>query len=87
MAGRSALPIPMVWPRAEVGIRPVAADQERQDYEQANRSLRTQLEEGEVGKLVLTQSNRVRAVVVSVERRSQLEQAVDGDGTSGRGKR
>ena len=87
MAGRSALPIPMVWPRAEVGIRPVAVDQERQDYEQANGSLLPQLEEGEVEKLVLTQSNRVRAVVVSVERRSQLEQAVDGDGTSGRGKR
>lgn len=50
-------------------------------------SLLTQLEEGEVEKLVLTQRNRVRAVVVSVERWSQLEQAVDGDGTPGRGKR
>ncbi len=50
-------------------------------------ALLTQLEEGEVEKLVLTQRNRVRAVVVSVERWSQLEQAVDGDGTPGRGKR
>jgi PHD/YefM family antitoxin component YafN of YafNO toxin-antitoxin module len=50
-------------------------------------SLLTQLEEGEVEKLVLTQRNRVRAVVVSVERWSQLEQAVDRDGTLGRGKR
>jgi PHD/YefM family antitoxin component YafN of YafNO toxin-antitoxin module len=50
-------------------------------------SLLTQLEEGEVEKLVLTQRNRVRAVVVSVERWSQLEQAVDEDGTPGRGKR
>ena len=50
-------------------------------------SLLTQLEEGEVEKLVLTQRNRVRAVVVSVERWSQLEQTVDGDGTPGRGKR
>ncbi len=36
-------------------------------------SLLTELEEGEVEKLVLTQRNRVRAVVVSVERWSQLE--------------
>lgn len=50
-------------------------------------SLLTELEGGEVEKLVLTQRNRVRAVVVSVERWSQLEQALDGDGTQGRGKR
>jgi PHD/YefM family antitoxin component YafN of YafNO toxin-antitoxin module len=50
-------------------------------------SLLTKLEEGEVEKLVLTQRNRVRAVVVSVESWSQLEQAVDGDGTPGRDKR
>jgi arginine/ornithine N-succinyltransferase beta subunit len=36
-------------------------------------SLLTELEGGEVEKLVLTQRNRVRAVVVSVERWSQLE--------------
>jgi PHD/YefM family antitoxin component YafN of YafNO toxin-antitoxin module len=36
-------------------------------------SLLTELEEGEVEKLVLTQRNRVRAVVVSVERWSQME--------------
>ena len=47
-------------------------------------SLLTELEEGEVEKLVLTQRNRVRAVVVSVERWSQLEQALDGDGSQGR---
>jgi PHD/YefM family antitoxin component YafN of YafNO toxin-antitoxin module len=46
-----------------------------------------QLEEGEVKKLVLTQRNRVRAVVVSVERWSQLEQAIDEDWTPARGKR
>lgn len=50
-------------------------------------SLLTELEEGEVEKLVLTQRNRVRAVVVSVERWSQLERALDGDGTQGRVKR
>ena len=50
-------------------------------------TLLTELEEGEVEKLVLTQRNRVRAVVVSVERWSQLEQALDGDGTRGPGKR
>ena len=38
-------------------------------------SLLTELEEGEVEKLVLTQRNRMRAVVVSVERWSELEQA------------
>jgi len=48
-------------------------------------SLLTELEEGEVEKLVLTQRNRVRAVVVSVERWSQLEQALDGDRTQERG--
>ena len=36
-------------------------------------SLLTELEGGEVEKLVLTQRNRVRTVVVSVERWSQLE--------------
>jgi prevent-host-death family protein len=36
-------------------------------------TLLTELEDGEVEKLVLTQRNRVRAVVVSVERWSQLE--------------
>jgi prevent-host-death family protein len=36
-------------------------------------NLLTELEDGEVEKLVLTQRNRVRAVVVSVERWSQLE--------------
>jgi PHD/YefM family antitoxin component YafN of YafNO toxin-antitoxin module len=50
-------------------------------------SLLTELEEGEVEKLVLTQRNRVRAVVVSVERWSQLEQALDRDVTQGRGER
>lgn len=50
-------------------------------------SLLTELEEGEVEKLVLTQRNRVRAVVVSVERWSQLEQALDRDVTQGRGRR
>jgi PHD/YefM family antitoxin component YafN of YafNO toxin-antitoxin module len=48
-------------------------------------SLLTELEEGEVEKLVLTQRNRVRAVVVSVERWSQLEQALDGVATQGQG--
>jgi PHD/YefM family antitoxin component YafN of YafNO toxin-antitoxin module len=38
----------------------------------------TELEEGEVEKLVLTQRNRVRAVVVSVERWSELEDALAG---------
>jgi hypothetical protein len=41
-------------------------------------SLLTELEEGEVEKLVLTQRNRMRAVVVSVERWSELEQALAG---------
>jgi hypothetical protein len=50
-------------------------------------SLLAELDEGEVEKLVLTQRNRVRAVVVSVERWSQLERALDGDGTQGQGNR
>ena len=37
-------------------------------------SLLTELEEGEVEKLVLTQRNRIRAVVVSVERWGEVEQ-------------
>jgi PHD/YefM family antitoxin component YafN of YafNO toxin-antitoxin module len=36
-------------------------------------SLLTELEEGDVEKLVLTQRNRIRAVVVSVERWSEVE--------------
>ena len=39
-------------------------------------TLLTELEAGEVEKLVLTQRNRVRAVVVSVERWSELEVAL-----------
>ena len=39
-------------------------------------SLLTELEEGELEKLVLTQRNRMRAVVVSVERWSEVEQAL-----------
>jgi prevent-host-death family protein len=39
-------------------------------------SLLTELEEGEVEKLVITQRNRMRAVVVSVERWSEMEQAL-----------
>jgi len=39
-------------------------------------SLLTELEEGEVEKLVLTQRNQMRAVVVSVERWSEVEQAI-----------
>jgi PHD/YefM family antitoxin component YafN of YafNO toxin-antitoxin module len=35
-----------------------------------------ELEEGEVEKLVLTRRNRMRAVVVSVERWSELEEAL-----------
>jgi prevent-host-death family protein len=38
----------------------------------------TELEEGEVDKLVITQRNRMRAVVVSVERWSRLEHALEG---------
>jgi hypothetical protein len=43
-------------------------------------SLLAELEEGEMEKLVLTQRNRMRAVVVSVERWSELEQALAGAG-------
>ena len=39
-------------------------------------ALLTELEDGEVEKLVLTQRNRMRAVVVSVERWSELERAL-----------
>lgn len=39
-------------------------------------ALLAELEEGEVEKLVLTQRNRMRAVVVSVERWSEVEQAL-----------
>ncbi len=41
-------------------------------------SLLTELEDGDVEKLVLTQRNRMRAVVVSVERWSEVEQALAG---------
>jgi len=41
-------------------------------------SLLTELEDGAVEKLVLTQRNRIRAVVVSVERWSEMEQALAG---------
>jgi hypothetical protein len=37
----------------------------------------TELEDGQLEKLVLTQRNRVRAVVVSVERWSEVEQALE----------
>jgi hypothetical protein len=40
-------------------------------------TLLTELEGGDVEKLVLTQRNRVRAVVVSVERWSEMERALD----------
>lgn len=46
-------------------------------------TLLSELEDGEVEKLVLTQRNRVRAVVVSVERWSELEQALEGCGRAG----
>ena len=39
-------------------------------------SLITELEAGEVEKLVLTQRNRIRAVVVSIERWSEVERAL-----------
>ncbi|MGO9973729.1 MAG: hypothetical protein ACLP01_13175 [Solirubrobacteraceae bacterium] len=43
-------------------------------------SLITELEAGEVDKLVLTQRNRMRAVVVSIERWGEVERALaDGD--------
>jgi PHD/YefM family antitoxin component YafN of YafNO toxin-antitoxin module len=41
-------------------------------------SLLAELEDGEVEKLVLTQRNRMRAVVVSVDRWSEMEQALAG---------
>lgn len=41
-------------------------------------SLLGELENGEVEKLVLTQRNRIRAVVVSIERWSKVEQALTG---------
>jgi arginine/ornithine N-succinyltransferase beta subunit len=41
-------------------------------------ALLNELEEGEVEKLVLTQRNRMRAVVVSVERWSEVERALAG---------
>jgi PHD/YefM family antitoxin component YafN of YafNO toxin-antitoxin module len=41
-------------------------------------TLLTELEDGEVEKLVLTQRNRIRAVVVSVKRWSELERALAG---------
>jgi arginine/ornithine N-succinyltransferase beta subunit len=43
-------------------------------------SLITELEEGDVEKLVLTQRNRIRAVVVSVERWSEVERVLASDG-------
>lgn len=43
-------------------------------------SLITELEEGEVEKLVLTQRNRIRAVVVSIERWSEVEQVLANGG-------
>ncbi|MDE3134128.1 MAG: hypothetical protein KGL15_08695 [Acidobacteriota bacterium] len=44
-------------------------------------SLLTELEDGEVEKLVLTQRNRMRAVVVSLEHWSQVERALAEHGT------
>jgi hypothetical protein len=44
-------------------------------------SLLAELEEGELEKLVLTQRNQIRAVVVSIERWSEVEQALT-DGTA-----
>ena len=41
-------------------------------------SLLGELESGEVEKLVLTQRNRMRAVVVSIERWSEMERALAG---------
>ena len=42
-------------------------------------TLLDQLEDGEVEKLVLTQRNRMRAVVVSLERWSAAERALAGE--------
>lgn len=47
-------------------------------------TLLTELEDGEVEKLVLTQRNRMRAVVVSVERWSEMERALTGDDAASR---
>jgi len=47
-------------------------------------SLLAALDAGEVEKLVLTQRNRMRAVVVSLERWSEVEQALAGDRRRGR---
>jgi PHD/YefM family antitoxin component YafN of YafNO toxin-antitoxin module len=41
-------------------------------------SLLTELEDGDVEKLVLTQRNRMRAVVVSLEHWSKVERALAG---------
>ena len=43
-------------------------------------SLLAELEDGGVEKLVLTQRNRMRAVVVSVQRWSEVERALDAGG-------
>ena len=43
-------------------------------------TLLTELEDGEVEKLVLTQRNRIRAVVVSVERWSEVERVLANGG-------
>jgi PHD/YefM family antitoxin component YafN of YafNO toxin-antitoxin module len=43
-------------------------------------SLLTELEDGAVEKLVLTQRNRIRAVVISVERWSEVEQMLANGG-------
>lgn len=48
-------------------------------------SMLTELEDGEIEKLVLTQRNRMRAVVISLERWSALERALGGDSTAGGG--
>jgi PHD/YefM family antitoxin component YafN of YafNO toxin-antitoxin module len=44
-------------------------------------SMLTALEDGEVEKLVLTQRNRMRAVVVSLEQWSKVERALSGQQT------
>lgn len=44
-------------------------------------SLLTELEDGEVEKLVLTQRNRMRAVVVSLEHWSKVERALASQST------
>jgi PHD/YefM family antitoxin component YafN of YafNO toxin-antitoxin module len=70
---------------AAVLAREIRAADELRTVREAMRdfgSLLTELEDGEVEKLVLTQRNRVRAVVVSVERWSELERRLErqGDG-------